>query len=159
MCIKCIEYLQKHMYNFVNIGWIILYITILTLLFFTWSRDTTCICFTFGLPKKIPISHVKPSDLREKVNSTCNTVSSAGSTWQEVYTTPCLGKWIIFSSRTSEVMLFIVILVQTTDQLNCSAVGSMSILWTQHMYLSQQPPRDSLDFNHWLQCSCQTIAG
>lgn len=41
-----------------------------------------------------------PQSLREAVNSADdNTVSSAGSMWQGVYTTACLAKRIIFSSR------------------------------------------------------------
>ena len=47
-----------------------------------------------------------PQSLGEKVNSADNTVSSTGSMWQEVYTTACLAKRIIFSSRATELMLF-----------------------------------------------------
>lgn len=52
-------------------------------------------------------SHVpNPQSLRGKVNSADNTVSSAGSMRQEVYTAACPAKRIIFSSRATEPMLF-----------------------------------------------------
>lgn len=52
-------------------------------------------------------SHVpNPQSLRGKVNSADNTVSSAGSMQQEVYTAACPAKRIIFSSRATEPMLF-----------------------------------------------------
>lgn len=58
-------------------------------------------CFIWFLLK----SHARPSEL-EKVNSADNTVSSTGSMWQEVYTTTCPAKRILFTSRATELTLF-----------------------------------------------------
>lgn len=48
-----------------------------------------------------------PESQGEKANSADDTVSSTGRVWQAVYTTARLAGQIIFSSRASELMLFL----------------------------------------------------
>lgn len=107
----------------------------------------------------LTMSRAKSLELeREKVNSADNTVSSTGSMWQEVYTTACLAKRIIFSSRATELMLFHSHpgSAYWPVKLPCCGLHEHSVN-PAYLFIPATPTR--LWFNHWLLCGCQTIAG
>lgn len=93
-----------------------------------------------------------------KVNSADSTVSSTGSMWQEVYTTACLVKRIIFSSRATELMLFHSHpgSAYWSVKLPCCILDEHSVNPT-YLFIPAVPTR--LWFNHWLLCRRQTIPG
>lgn len=130
--------------------WQILSKVQLSSFWFTWFCKPLYNSLQWAMPN--------PQSLREKVNSADNTVSSTGCMWQEVYTTACLAKRIIFSSRATELMLFHSHpgSAYWPVKLPCCGLREHSVN-PAYLFIPATPTR--LWFNHWLLCGCQTVAG